>query len=82
MLMDGRGEAEVEACFLRALQIARDQNARGWELRAATSLCRLEKRDGQAGKAHETLRDIYDWYREGFDTPDLVAAGKLLSESA
>jgi predicted ATPase len=79
LLINERGEAEAEACFRHALQIAREQNARGWELRAAMSLCRLEQRNGQTGEAFETLREVYEWYAEGFDTPDLEEAGKLLS---
>jgi predicted ATPase len=78
LLIDG-DVTEAEARFRRALQIAREQSARGWELRAAMSLCRLEQRGGQADKAFEMLREVYEWYAEGFDTPDLVEAGKILS---
>jgi DNA-binding SARP family transcriptional activator/predicted ATPase len=79
ILTKGCREAEAEVCFLRALQIARAQKAKAWELRAATSLCNLVKRCGPMGKGHEALREIYEWYREGHNTHDLVEAEKLLS---
>ena len=80
LLLDGGDELEARACFQRALRIARQQQARGWELRAATSLCRLAQRGGQAGGACQALREIYAWYQEGFDTPDLVEAGSVLGQ--
>jgi predicted ATPase len=79
LLMHGNGHAEAEACYLRALHAARRQSARAWELRAAISLCKQWEQGGRPDENYQTLREIYDWYCEGFDTPDLVEAGELLS---
>jgi predicted ATPase len=71
-------QAEAEECFLKAIEIARKQQAKSWELRATTSLARLWQ---QQGKHHETsnmLSDIYNWFTEGFDTKDLQEAKALL----
>ena len=59
--------------------IAREQGARSLELRAATSLARLWQRRGRANLARPLLSDIYTWFTEGFDTPDLQAALALLN---
>lgn len=72
--------AEAEACFRRALEIAWEQKARIFELRAAVSLTRLWQAQGRPEEARERLAGIYGWFTEGFDTPDLVAARALLSE--
>jgi predicted ATPase len=74
--------AEAEACFGRAIQVARQQGARSLELRAAMSLSRLWQREGKAAEARQTLAEIYSWFTEGFDTADLQAARALLDESA
>jgi len=71
--------ADAEASFLHALEIARNQNARGWELRIILTLCRIEQQNGLAGNACQTLREIYAWYREGFDSNDLIEATRMLS---
>ena len=71
---------EAGACFQKALDIARQQQAKSWELRAATSLARLWQRQGKKDDARELLQDIYDWFTEGFDTKDLQDAAALLSE--
>ena len=63
--------AEAEACFRKALDVAREQGAKWWELRAATSLARLWAEHGERRKAHDLLAPIYGWFTEGFDTPDL-----------
>jgi DNA-binding SARP family transcriptional activator/predicted ATPase len=73
-------EAEAERCFHRALEVARSQGARSWELRAATSVARLWRRQGRCGQASQLLQPIYDRFQEGFDTPDLQDA-RLLLES-
>ena len=73
-------EEEAEACFQKALDIARDQQAKSWELRAATSLARLWQQQGKTAKAHQLLSEIYDWFTEGFDTKDLQEAKALLEE--
>ena len=75
-------EAEAEACFQQALAVARRQQAKSWELRAAISLARLWQRQGKHAAAHELLAPIYGWFTEGFDTPDLQEARALLDELA
>jgi predicted ATPase len=75
-------QPEAEACFQRSIQIARAQNARSWELRAATSLARLWRDRGRPDDARELLSPLYDWFTEGFDTPDLRDAKALLDELA
>jgi predicted ATPase len=69
---------EVEACFQRALDIARRQQAKSLELRAAMSLSRLWQRQGRRAEAHQLLAEIYGWFTEGFDTADLLEAKALL----
>ena len=71
---------EAEAHFARSLAIAREQEAKSWELRAATSLARLWKDRGECNKARGLLAPIYGWFTEGFLTRDLQAAKKLLDE--
>jgi class 3 adenylate cyclase/DNA-binding SARP family transcriptional activator/predicted ATPase len=86
-LLLARGDAEdnVEACFQRAIDVARRQSAKSWELRAATSLARLWHAQGTPEKraeARELLQGIYDWFTEGFDTADLQNAKALLDALA
>jgi TOMM system kinase/cyclase fusion protein len=73
-------EGEAEACFHQALDIARCQEAKSLELRAATSLARLWQQQGKRAEAHELLAPIYGWFTEGFDTADLQEAKALLDE--
>jgi predicted ATPase len=73
----GRG-SEAEACFRQALDVARRQQAKSWELRAATSLARLWQQQGKRAKARELLAPVYGWFTEGFDTTDLLDAQALL----
>jgi class 3 adenylate cyclase/predicted ATPase len=75
-------EEEVEACFQKAIEIARRQCARSWELRAITSLARLWRQQGKQTEAHQLLSEIYNWFTEGFDTTDLQEAKALLEELA
>jgi predicted ATPase len=75
-----RDFARAEAHFERALEIARAQQARSWELRAATSLSRLWRDQGKRAEAHDLLTPVYGWFTEGFDTPDLTEAKTLLAE--
>ena len=74
--------SEAEVLFRRALEIARAQEAKSFELRAATSLARLWQRQGQPGEARSLLAPIYAWFTEGFDTRDLIEAKALLEELA
>jgi predicted ATPase len=71
---------QAETCFQQALGIARRQQAKSWELRAATSLARLWQRQGKRAEAHALLAPIYGWFTEGFDTTDLQEARALLVE--
>ncbi len=73
---------EAEECFQQALDIARRQQAKSLELRAAMSLSRLWQHQGKQEEAHHLLSDIYGWFTEGFDTPDLQEARALLQEPA
>jgi predicted ATPase len=74
--------AEAEACFCRAISVAQEQHAKLWELRAATSLARMLAARSEPEKAYDLLAPIYDWFTEGFDTPDLREARALLDELA
>ncbi len=71
---------EAAACFQQALNIARHQHAKSWELRAATSLARLWQQQRKHQEAHELLAPVYGWFTEGFDTADLIEAKHLLDE--
>jgi predicted ATPase len=73
-------EVEAEACFHQAIVIARQQNAKSWELRAATSLARLWQKQGKQHEGRVILGEIYGWFTEGFDTADLEDAKALLTE--
>ena len=69
---------EAETCFQHAIAIARKQEAKSWELRAATSLARYWQRQGRYAEALHLLQPVYAWFTEGFDTADLCAAKALL----
>jgi predicted ATPase len=73
-------QKEVEECFWRAIEVARRQQAKSLELRAATSLARLSQHQGKKAEAHRMLSEIYNWFTEGFDTKDLQEAKALLEE--
>jgi predicted ATPase len=73
-----RDEAKAEDYFARAQSMARAQQARSWELRAAMSLARLRRDQGRPGEAFELLAPVYKWFTEGFDTRDLREAKVLL----
>ena len=75
-------EAKAEEYFERALLVARQQQAKSWELRAAMSLARLWRSQGRVSKARELLAPVYGWFTEGFDTRDLKEAKALLEELA
>ena len=72
--------AKAEACFKHALVVARQQQAKSWELRAAMSLARLWRDQGKVSEARELLAPVYGWFTEGFDTRDLKEAKALLEE--
>jgi class 3 adenylate cyclase/predicted ATPase len=75
-----RDTAEAEAYFERALAVARAQQAKSWELRAAMSMARLWRDQGKRDEAGELLTPVYGWFTEGFDTLDLKEAKALLDE--
>jgi predicted ATPase len=73
-------ESEAEACFQRAIEVARRQSAKSLELRAVMSLARLWQQQGKRHEAHALLSEIYNWFTEGFDTKDLQEARALIEE--
>ncbi|MFQ5858482.1 MAG: hypothetical protein ACE5LU_23025, partial [Anaerolineae bacterium] len=83
---DTKAEVKAEACFRQAIEVAHRQRAKSWELRAVMSLCRLWQSQGKGdegdvlslSKGRQLLAEIYGWFTEGFDTPDLKAAKVLL----
>jgi predicted ATPase/class 3 adenylate cyclase len=75
-------EAQADTCFQEALAIARHQQAKSWELRAAMSLARLWQQQGERAAARDLLAPIYGWFTEGFDTVDLQEAKALLEALA
>jgi predicted ATPase len=74
--------AQAIVCFQQALRLARQQQAKSWELRAAMSLARLWQQQGQRAAARALLADMYGWFTEGFDTADLQEAERLLAALA
>jgi predicted ATPase/DNA-binding SARP family transcriptional activator len=79
LLMQGEG-AEAEASLQNAIEVARRQSAKSWELRATTSLARLWQEQGRMDEARQMLAEVFGWFTEGFDTPDLQEAKALLEE--
>ena len=73
-------QAEVESWLQRALDVARRQEAKSLELRAAMSLSRLWRQHGKRTEARQLLAELYGWFTEGFDTADLQEARALLEE--
>jgi predicted ATPase len=74
--------AKAKACFERALAVARAQQAKSWELRAAMSMARLWRDQGKRHQARALLARVYGWFTEGFDTLDLQQAKALLEQLA
>ena len=72
----------MEREYRLAIEIARDQEAKWLELRAAGGLSRLLRDQGRGHDTHDALRAIYGWFTEGFDTPDVIAAKVLLEETS
>jgi predicted ATPase len=79
LLQQGHSEA-AEELYRKALSIAREQEAKLWELRAAMSLARLRRDQGRHAEARDLLAPVYGWFTEGFDTADLKKAKALLDE--
>jgi predicted ATPase len=69
---------DAEASFEQSLEIARSQHAKSWELRTTMSLCRLWETQNRRSEAHALLANIYGWFTEGFDLPELVDAKRML----
>ena len=79
-LLDELSTVQAEGCFQRAIEIARQQSAKCWELRATMSLARLFCDTNRRDEARTMLAEIYNWFTEGFDTRDLQEAKQLLNE--
>ncbi len=75
-----QAEAEAEACFLKAIDLARRQSEKSLELRAVVGLSRLWQNQGQKAEARQLLAEVYDWFTEGLGTADLQEAKTLLEE--
>ncbi len=73
-------DSEADTSFHRAVEVARRQQAKSLELRATVSLGRLWQAQGRREEAHQLLAEVYGWFTEGFDTPDLQEAKALLEE--
>jgi predicted ATPase len=80
LMLPAPDAAKAEAYFERALVVAREQQAKSWELRAATNMARLWRDQGKPQQAHDLLAPIYAWFTEGFDTLDLKRTKALLDE--
>ena len=78
LLAESPDQAAAEDCFRQAIETARRQQSKAWELRATMSLSRLWERQGRRDEAHAVLAAAYGSYTEGFMTPDLVDAAALL----
>jgi predicted ATPase len=76
----GTPQTEAETWMQQALDVARRQEAKSLELRAAMSLSRLWQRQGKRAEAHQLLAEVYSWFTEGFDTADLQEAKALLDK--
>jgi predicted ATPase len=77
---DPSATAEAETSLRRAIEVARNQSAKWWELRGTVSLARLLRDTGRSDEARTMLAEIYNWFTEGFDTADLKDAKALLDE--
>jgi predicted ATPase len=73
-------QMEAEECFRKSIEIARQQEARSFELRAVTSLSRLWEQQGKKEQARQMLAQIYGWFSEGLDTKDLIDAKVLIEQ--
>jgi tetratricopeptide (TPR) repeat protein len=80
LIRDSSATDDAEACFRKAIEIARGQSAKWWELRATVSLARLLRNTNRRDEGRAMLAEIYNWFTEGFDTADLKDAKALLDE--
>jgi predicted ATPase len=80
LLLRQEDSEAAEELYRKALSIAREQEAKLWELRAAVSLAHLRRDQGRYPEARDLLAPVYDWFTEGFGTPDLKEAKSLLDE--
>jgi len=80
LLLAQGDDAEAEASLEKAIQVAQRQQAKSWELRATVSLARLWQKQGRIDEARQMLAEIYGWFTEGFDTPDLQEAKALRAQ--
>ena len=80
LMQDAPDAAQADRSFREAIEVARRQRAKSFELRATTSLARLLKKQGKKEEARQMLSEIYGWFTEGFDTADLKDAKALLEE--
>jgi predicted ATPase len=82
LALDSSNVTPAERCFRTAIEVARKQHGKLWELRATTSLARLLRDTNRHEEARTMLAEIYNWFTEGFDTADLKDAKALLDELA
>jgi predicted ATPase len=80
LILDSGAEGEAEGSFRDAIEVARRQGAKWFELRATTPLARLLATQGKRNEARAMLSEVYNWFTEGFDTADLKDAKALLDE--
>ena len=80
LMHDKSAAAKAESCFRAALEVARAQEAKWWELRTSVSLARLLRDTDRRDEARTVLADIYGWFSEGFELPDLKEAKALLDQ--
>jgi predicted ATPase len=80
LIGDGEASKQAETCFRAALEVARSQEAKWWELRTSVSLARLLRDTSRRDEARTILGEIYNWFTEGFDLRDLKEAKMLLDE--
>ena len=81
--LDAAATGKVDAAeenYLTSLHVAREQQAKSWELRTSASLARLWQSLGKRKEAYDLLAPVYNWFTEGFDTKDLIEAKALLEE--
>ena len=80
LMRDASAVLEAESCFRSALEVARMQEAKRWELRTTVSLARLLRDTNHRDEARLLLMEIYNWFTDGFDLPDLKEAKALLEQ--